>query len=99
MLRALIWKMQNFLHFWFFNSIFRFRCRETTLHALRGIITPAGEKMSEPIKKQIHATLLTYLGQPEETVRKCAAGCLGAICKYLSPEQLDATLSEHLLSK
>lgn len=55
--------------------------------------------MSEPIKKQIHATLLTYLGQPEETVRKCAAGCLGAICKYLSPEQLDATLSEHLLSK
>ncbi|KAH1001345.1 eIF-2-alpha kinase activator GCN1-like isoform X2 [Dendroctonus ponderosae] len=72
--------------------------KETTLHALRGIITPAGDKMSEPIKKQIHATLLTNLGQSEENVRKCAAGCLGAICKYLSPEQLDATLSEHLLN-
>ncbi|KAJ8966633.1 hypothetical protein NQ314_003400 [Rhamnusium bicolor] len=51
--------------------------KETTLHALRGIISPAGDKMSEPVKKQIHATLLNYLGQPEDTVRKCAAGCLG----------------------
>ncbi|CAH1977085.1 unnamed protein product [Acanthoscelides obtectus] len=72
--------------------------KETTLHALRGIISPAGEKMSEPVKKQIHATLVTLLGQPEDTVRKCAAGCLGAICKYLSPEQLDSTLSEHILN-
>nr|CAI5870225.1 unnamed protein product [Callosobruchus analis] len=72
--------------------------KETTLHALRGIITPAGEKMSEPVKKQIHATLVSLLGQPEDTVRKCAAGCLGAICKYLSPEQLDSTLSEHILN-
>ncbi|KAG5899951.1 hypothetical protein JTB14_002498 [Gonioctena quinquepunctata] len=71
--------------------------RETTLHALRGIITPAGDKMSEPVKKQIHATLLAYLGVPEDSVRKCAAGCLGALCKYLSPEQLDVTLSEQIL--
>lgn len=53
--------------------------------------------MTEPIKRQIHATLMNYLGQPDDTVRKCAAGCLGAICKYLSPDQLDATLSEHIL--
>ncbi|XP_074026538.1 lethal (3) 80Fj [Leptinotarsa decemlineata] len=71
--------------------------RETTLHALRGIITPAGDKMSEPVKKQIHTTLVTYLGVPEDSVRRCAAGCLGAMCKYLSPEQLDTTLNEYIL--
>lgn len=72
--------------------------KETSLYALRGIITPAGDKMSEPIRRQIHATLLTYLGQPDDMVRKCAAGCLGAICKYLPSDQLDATLSEHILN-
>lgn len=71
--------------------------RETTLHALRGIITPAGEKMSEPVKKQIHATLLTYLNHNEENIKKCAAGCLGAICKFLPSDLLDATFSEHIL--
>ncbi|XP_066249177.1 stalled ribosome sensor GCN1 [Euwallacea similis] len=72
--------------------------KETTLHALRKAITPAGDKMSEPIKKQIYETLLTFLSQPEDTVRKCAAGCLGAICKFLSAGQLDTALSEHLLN-
>ncbi|XP_030761834.1 eIF-2-alpha kinase activator GCN1 isoform X2 [Sitophilus oryzae] len=72
--------------------------KETTLHALRGITSPAGDKMSEPIKKQIYATLVSYLGQPDDTIRKCAAGCLGAICKYLSPEQLDVTLTENILN-
>ncbi|CAG9865117.1 unnamed protein product [Phyllotreta striolata] len=71
--------------------------KETTLHALRGILTPAGDKMSDPVKKQIHATLISLLGAPEDTVRKCAAGCLGAICRYLTPEQLDATLTEYIL--
>uniref|UniRef100_A0A6P7FRK7 EIF-2-alpha kinase activator GCN1-like n=1 Tax=Diabrotica virgifera virgifera TaxID=50390 RepID=A0A6P7FRK7_DIAVI len=71
--------------------------RETTMHALRGIITPAGDKISEPLKKQIHATLVSYLGVPDDTVRKCAAGCLGALCKYLPPDQLESTLFEHIL--
>ncbi|CAH0556041.1 unnamed protein product [Brassicogethes aeneus] len=72
--------------------------KETTLHALRGIITPAGDKMSEPVKKQIYTTLLTFLNHSEDNVRKCAAGCLGAICKYLPPDQLDPTFSEHILN-
>ncbi|CAH1119168.1 unnamed protein product [Phaedon cochleariae] len=71
--------------------------KETTLHALRGIISPAGNKMSEPVKRQVHATLLIYLGTPEDTVRKCAAGCLGALCKYLQPDLLESTLSDHIL--
>lgn len=73
--------------------------RETTLHALRGIITPAGDKMSEPVKKQVYTTLISLLGSQEDTTRNCAAGCLGAICKWLSAEQLDATLMDHILSK
>ncbi|CAG9759746.1 unnamed protein product [Ceutorhynchus assimilis] len=72
--------------------------KETTLHALRGIITAAGDKMSETVMKQIHATLITYLGQTDDTIRKCAAGCLGAICTYLPAELLDQTLSEHILN-
>jgi hypothetical protein len=72
-------------------------CRETTLHALRGIITPAGDKMSDAVKKQIHQSLLSLLGYQEDVTRNCAAGCLGAICRWLPPEQLDATLLENLL--
>lgn len=72
--------------------------RETTLHALRGIITPAGDKCTEPVRKQIHATLVSLLDHPEDVTRTVAAGCLGALCKWLTPEQLDTTLSEHVLS-
>lgn len=73
--------------------------RETTLHALRGIISPAGDKMTEPLRKQIHQTLIGLLGHQEDVTRVCAAGCLGALCQYLTPEQLTTTLTEHLLSK
>jgi hypothetical protein len=79
--------------------IMQLSCRETTLHALRGIITPAGDKMSDAVKKQIHQSLLSLLGYQEDVTRNCAAGCLGAICRWLPPEQLDATLLENLLCK
>lgn len=73
--------------------------RETTLHALRGIITPAGDKCSEPVRKQIHSTLISLLNYPEDVTRTVAAGCLGALCKWLTPDQLETTLSDHILSK
>lgn len=79
-------------------KILNFFLRETTLHALRGIITPAGDKMSEPIRKQIYSNLVSLLGYQEDVTRNAAAGCLGALCKWLTPEQLDTVLSEHLLS-
>ncbi|XP_025837277.1 eIF-2-alpha kinase activator GCN1 [Agrilus planipennis] len=72
--------------------------RETTLHALRGIISPAGDKMSEPVRKQIHSTLISLLNHPEEVTRNVAAGCLGALCKWLPPPQLDTTITEHILN-
>lgn len=82
-----------------FFLIYFFATRETTLHALRGIITPAGDKMSDTVKKQIHMTLLSFLNHQEDVTRNSAAGCLGAICRWLTPDQLHATLTEHLLCK
>lgn len=62
-------------------------------------MAPAGDKMSEPLRKQIHATLLGLLAHPEDVTRNAAAGCLGALCKWLTPEQLDVTFSDCVLSK
>lgn len=73
--------------------------RETMLQALRGVITPAGDKMSEPLRKQIHTAMLQMLGYSEDVSRGAAAGCLGAMCRWLSPEQLDTTLNDHMLCK
>lgn len=69
------------------------------LQALRGVITPAGDKMSEPLRKAMYATLISMLNHPEDVSRAAAAGCLGALIQWLSPEQLHITLMDHLLSK
>jgi hypothetical protein len=71
--------------------------RETMLQALRGVITPAGDKMTEPLRKAVYVTLTGMLGHPEDVTRAAVAGCLGALCRWLSPEQLHAALTDHLL--
>lgn len=71
--------------------------RETMLQALRGLITPAGDKMSEPLRKQVYTTLISMLNHPEDVTRSAVGGCLGALCKWLSPEQLTDALNNHLL--
>ncbi|RZF42658.1 hypothetical protein LSTR_LSTR001453 [Laodelphax striatellus] len=71
--------------------------RETMLQALRGVTTPAGDKMSEPVRKTVHNTLLSMLAHPEDVTRSAAAGCLGALCRWLTPEQRHVTLNDHLL--
>ncbi|KRT80352.1 Armadillo repeat containing protein [Oryctes borbonicus] len=72
--------------------------RETTIHALRGIVGPAGDKISDSLRKQIHYTLVNFIGYQEDVTRVTAAGCLGSLCKWLPPEQLDATITEHVLN-
>jgi hypothetical protein len=67
------------------------------LHALRGIITPAGDKMSEAMRKQIFATLNEMLGIQEDITRNAVAGCYGALIKYLSQDQLNAAYNNNLL--
>lgn len=73
--------------------------RETMLQALRGILIPAGDKMTEPLKKQIYATLAGMLSHSEDITRAAAAGCFGSLCRWLNPDQLDDALTSHLLNE
>lgn len=72
--------------------------RETMLHALRSIVSPSGDKMSEPIKKQIFATLLSMIGHPEDVTRNAVGGCLGAMLKYLPTLQIEDFLNNSILA-
>lgn len=67
------------------------------LQALRGIISPAGDKMSDSLRKSVLQTLVQMLSHPEDITRAAAAGCLGALLRWLTPVQLYDTLSDHLL--
>lgn len=69
------------------------------LQALRGVMSPAGDKMSEPLRKAVFNTLTGMLSHPEDVTRAAAAGCLGALIRWLSPDQLNTVLSDHLLRK
>ncbi|XP_051176736.1 eIF-2-alpha kinase activator GCN1 [Leptopilina boulardi] len=72
--------------------------RETMLQALRGVITPAGDKMTEPLKKQVLVTLTGMLGHPEDVTRSAVAGCYGALVRWLNPDQLTSAINDNLLS-
>lgn len=67
------------------------------MQALRGVISAAGDKMSDAVVKQVHSSLLSLLANPEDLTRSGAAGCLGALVRSLTPEQLAVTLNDHLL--
>lgn len=71
--------------------------RETMLQALRGLITPAGDKMSEPLRKQIYGTLVSMLNHPEDVTRSAIGGCLGALCRWLPRDQLADVLNNCIL--
>lgn len=71
--------------------------RETMLQALRGLLTPAGDKMSEPLRKQVYATLISMLGHSEDITRSAVGGCLGALCAYLPKEQLHEAFNNYIL--
>ncbi|XP_060079689.1 stalled ribosome sensor GCN1-like [Ylistrum balloti] len=71
--------------------------KDTMLQALRFCVSGAGQKMAEPLRKQITATLLELLGSQEDATRAVAAGCLGALCTALSEAELKDTLIQHLL--
>ena len=72
--------------------------RETSLQALRGVITPAGDKMSDTIRRSIVATLQAMLSHADDTTRSAAAGCLGAVCLRLPDDELDIVVNECLLN-
>lgn len=71
--------------------------RETMLQALRGVLTPAGDKMTEVMRKQVFTTLSSMLGHTDDITRNAVAGCYGSLLRWLSPEQLVGAFNEHLL--
>ncbi len=71
--------------------------RETSLHALRGVITLAGDKMSEPIRKSILAILQLILSHSEDTTRSTATGCLDDLFRHLPADELEALVNDCLI--
>ncbi|XP_059218129.1 stalled ribosome sensor GCN1 isoform X2 [Stomoxys calcitrans] len=71
--------------------------RETMLHALRSVITPAGNKMSEILKKNVTATLVSFLGHQEDVTRSAAGGCMGSLLKYLHCDQVQDLVLNNML--
>ncbi|CAH3879772.1 unnamed protein product [Pieris brassicae] len=74
--------------------------RETTLQALRGIITAGGDKMSEQLALAVLQTLTgpALLAHPDDPPRGAVGGCLGALLHCLPPAHRDAALQHHILA-
>jgi len=71
--------------------------RDTTLQALRGCIINAGSKLSEKLRGEISQTLEGMLCSVEDSSRVTGSACLGVLCHCMTPDELSATLSLHLL--
>uniref|UniRef100_A0A2R5LKZ7 Putative translational activator gcn1 pediculus us corporis translational activator gcn1 n=1 Tax=Ornithodoros turicata TaxID=34597 RepID=A0A2R5LKZ7_9ACAR len=73
--------------------------RETMLFALHCVVSAAGNKMSDLMRRNVTATVATYLGSSEDSCRTAAAGCLGALCRWLPQNELTNFARDYLLNK
>lgn len=71
--------------------------KETMLHALRCIIKPAGDKMSDTVRHNITSTIIGLLSHPDDSCRVVAAACLGTICEFLPNDEFEEIAHEKLL--
>jgi len=67
------------------------------LQAMRGCLRGAGNKMGEPIRRQVTATLEELLSCNEDSTRTTAAACLGTMCMCVSHETLAVLLGSQIL--
>uniref|UniRef100_A0A4W3H8T3 GCN1 activator of EIF2AK4 n=1 Tax=Callorhinchus milii TaxID=7868 RepID=A0A4W3H8T3_CALMI len=72
--------------------------RETLLQALRFVTQGAGAKVDGTIRKNITTMLLGMLGHDEDATRMASAGCLGELCAFISDDELNTILQQHLLA-
>uniref|UniRef100_A0A8C6Z7D4 GCN1 activator of EIF2AK4 n=1 Tax=Nothoprocta perdicaria TaxID=30464 RepID=A0A8C6Z7D4_NOTPE len=72
--------------------------RDTMLQALRFVTRGAGAKVDAAIRKNISTVLLGMLGHDEDATRMASAGCLAELCAFLSEEELNTVLQQHLLA-
>ena len=70
--------------------------RDTCLQALRWIVGPCGDKISDNIRKSLIQALTTLLSNLEDQTRLGAAGCLGALVKWMNAEEQAAFLSDYV---
>jgi len=70
--------------------------RDTSLFTLRCIITPAGDKISEPLRKSILKELNDLLSADEESTRTTAGSCIGAMLKWLPSAEFDMIMTDVL---
>lgn len=62
--------------------------KDTFLQALRCCMQGAGDKMAEPLRKQMAQTLQSLLSASEDSTRMTAAGCYGTLCGFMSDAEL-----------
>lgn len=67
------------------------------LHALRCIIKPAGDKMSDSVRHNITSTIVSMLSHPDDSCRVVAAACLGTLCEFLPDDEFEDVAHENLL--
>lgn len=72
--------------------------RETGLYALRLVIGSGGEKMSDGLRKSILSTTTDLVRSPDDNCRIHAGACLGALCKWLSDDELAKVMKEYLVN-
>ena len=55
--------------------------------------------MGDAVRKPILGTLLDLLGHTEESTRLAAAGCLGALCRWLPGDELHVAYRDNILGR
>lgn len=55
--------------------------------------------MSDQVRRSLFMMLRDMLGHNEDLIRSIAAACLACLMRWLSTEQLNVILTEHLLGR
>ena len=55
--------------------------------------------MGDAVRKPVLGTLLDLLGHTEESTRLAAAGCLGALCRWLPADELHVAYRDNILGR
>jgi len=71
--------------------------KETMVFAIRVCLIQAGSKFTPAIKSTIMKTVVSLLNAQDESFRTNLAACLGSLCKWVSPADLDSVAKNHLL--
>lgn len=69
------------------------------IQALRCVVQPAGNKMSDGVRRALVTTLTSLLTHDDDSTRLCAAGALGVLVPWLPPEELRPLLTHHVLGQ